>query len=55
MKDVSMRIALIHGIIAGFGFGAYATIIIFILSPQVPLLLYSPLLGIFFGVGTMVM
>jgi hypothetical protein len=55
MHSVSMRMAAVHGLIAGFGFGAYATIITFVLSPQVPGLLYAPLPGLFFGIGTMVM
>ncbi len=55
MKDVSMKMATVHGLVAGFGFGAYATIITFILAPQVPGLLYAPLPGLFFGLGTMVM
>ena len=55
MHDISMRMALVHGLVAGFGFGAYATIITFVLAPQVPGLLYAPLPGIFFGLGTMLM
>jgi ABC-type nickel/cobalt efflux system permease component RcnA len=55
MHDVSMRMATVHGLIAGFGFGAYATIITFVLSPQVPGLIYAPLPGLFFGLGTMAM
>ena len=55
LHGVSMRMASVHGLIAGFGFGAYATIITFVLSPQVPSLIYAPLPGLFFGLGTMVM
>ncbi len=55
LHSVSLRMATTHGLIAGFGFGAYATIITFILSPQVPALIYAPLPGLFFGLGTMVM
>jgi|SRR5579875_201507 ABC-type nickel/cobalt efflux system permease component RcnA len=55
MQGVSLRMATMHGLIAGFGFGAYATIITFILAPQVPGLIYAPLPGLFFGLGTMVM
>ena len=55
LHGVSMRMATVHGLIAGFGFGAYATIITFVLSPQVPALIYAPLPGLFFGLGTMVM
>ncbi len=55
LKDATPRMAVVHGLIAGWGFGAYATIITFILAPQVPGLIYAPLVGAFFGVGTMVM
>ena len=54
-NEVPPRLAVIHGLIAGFGFGAYATILTFILAPQMPSLVYAPLPGLLFGVGTMVM
>ncbi len=48
---------IVHGLIAGFGFGAYATIITFTLAPQVPPNVYyaPPLPGLLFGLGTMAM
>ncbi|MHB2036414.1 MAG: hypothetical protein ACYCPW_06685 [Nitrososphaerales archaeon] len=55
LGNVPSKMALAHGLIAGFGFGPYATIITFILAPQVPSLIYAPLPGVFFGLGTMVM
>ncbi|MEM0321270.1 MAG: hypothetical protein QW613_02580 [Thermoprotei archaeon] len=55
LKDVPLKMTVVHGLIAGFGFGAYATIITFVLAPQVPSLVYAPLPGLFFGLGTMVM
>jgi hypothetical protein len=55
MHNISLKMATLHGLIAGFGFGAYATILTFVLSPQVPSIIYSPLPGLFFGIGTMVM
>ncbi len=55
MHDVPVRMAFVHGLVAGWGFGAYATIITFILAPQVPGLLYAPIPGLFFGLGTMMM
>lgn len=54
-REIPLKMAIIHGLIAGFGFGAYATIITFILAPQVPSLIYAPLVGLMFGVGTMIM
>ncbi len=55
LKEVPLKMAAVHGLIAGFGFGAYATILTFILAPKVPSLIYAPLPGLFFGMGTMVM
>ena len=55
LGNVPPRMALVHGLIAGFGFGAYASIITFILAPQVQSLIYAPLVGVLFGLGTMVM
>lgn len=55
LSNVTPRMAMVHGLIAGFGFGAYASIITFILAPQVHSLLYAPLVGVLFGLGTMVM
>ena len=54
-KDVPVRMAVVHGLVAGFGFGAYATILVLILAPQMPSLAYAPLPGLFFGLGTMVL
>ena len=55
LKPINLKLAAVHGLIAGFGFGAYASIITFILAPQVPGLIYAPLPGLAFGIGTMVM
>ena len=55
ISEVPLRMATLHGLIAGFGFGAYATIITFILAPQMPSIFYAPLVGVFFGFGTMSM
>jgi len=55
VKNVPLRMAALHGAVAGWGFGAYATIITFVLAPQMPSLLYAPLPGLAFGLGTMCM
>jgi ABC-type nickel/cobalt efflux system permease component RcnA len=55
LGNVPSRMAFVHGLIAGFGFGAYASIITFILAPQAGSLIYAPMPGLFFGLGTMVM
>jgi ABC-type nickel/cobalt efflux system permease component RcnA len=53
-KAVPMKMAFVHGLIAGFGFGAFALILFTSISPTMP----SPWLGwvpgFFFGVGTMI-
>lgn len=55
VKPVPLRLATAHGFIAGWGLGAYASIIVFILAPQMPNVLYAALVGTSFGVGTMFM
>ncbi len=54
-KEVPLKMTIVHGLIAGFGFGAYATVLTFILAPQVPSIYYAPLPGLMFGLGTMAM
>ena len=55
IKPVPLKMATIHGFVAGWGLGAYATIITFILAPQMPNVFFAPLVGLFFGFGTMCM
>lgn len=55
LKEIPLKMTVVHGLIAGFGFGPYATIITFILAPQVGSILYAPLPGMMFGIGTMIM
>ncbi len=55
IKPVPLKMATAHGFIAGWGLGAYATIITFILTPQMPSVFYAPLVGLLFGFGTMCM
>lgn len=55
IKSVPLKLATVHGFIAGWGVGAYASIIVFILAPQMPSLLYAALVGTSFGVGTTIM
>ncbi len=55
MKPVPLKLAFVHGVIAGFGFGAFALIIYTVLAPSMP----SPWIGfapgLLFGLGTMTM
>jgi len=55
VKPIPSRMALVHGFVAGWGFGAFATVITFILAPQMPNVYYAALVGGFFGLGTMIM
>lgn len=55
LKPVSMKMAMAHGVIAGWGVGGFAVILMFVLAPQMPSLLYAPLPGLAFGLGTMCM
>ena len=54
-KPVPLRLATAHGFIAGWGVGAYASIIVFVLAPQMPNIFYAALVGTSFGIGTMFM
>ncbi|MHB1907462.1 MAG: hypothetical protein ACYCQJ_01170 [Nitrososphaerales archaeon] len=55
VKPVPVRMAIVHGFIAGWGIGAYASVVVFILAPQMPSVFFAPLVGLFFGLGTMCM
>ncbi len=54
-EPIPSKLALVHGLIAGFGFGAFALILYTVFSPSMP----SPWLGfvpgLLFGLGTMTM
>ncbi len=53
-KPIPLRLAFVHGLIAGFGFGAFALIVYFVLAPSMPIYLgFMP--GLLFGLGTMTM
>ncbi len=53
--QIPLKMTIVHGLIAGFGFGAYASVLTFVLAPQVKSILYAPLPGMMFGLGTMTM
>lgn len=55
VKPIPVKMALVHGFVAGWGFGGFSTIITFILAPQMPNIYYAALVGAFFGLGTMLM
>ena len=55
VKPASLRMALVHGFVAGWGLGGFATILVFVLTPQMPSVGWAALVGGMFGLGTMVM
>lgn len=52
---VPIKLALIHGFIAGWGTGAFATIIYTVISPRMPSAWVAFLPGLLYGLGTLVM
>ena len=54
-KPVPSKLALLHGFIAGFGFGAFALIIYTVLSPAMHSAWLGWIPGALFGLGTMTM
>ena len=55
MKPIPLRLAFVHGLIAGFGFGAFALIIYTVLAPSMPNMYWGFVPGMLFGLGTMTM
>lgn len=55
MKPIPLKLALVHGLIAGFGFGAFALIIYTVLAPSMPSIYWGFAPGLLFGLGTMTM
>lgn len=54
-RAVTPSMAAVHGFVAGWGFGAFATILYTTLAPSMPNVAVSWLPGLAFGLGTMVM
>ncbi len=55
LRAIPSKMAFIHGIIAGFGFGAFAIIVYTVLAPSMPNAYFGFLPGLLFGLGTMTM
>lgn len=55
VKPVPLRMAIVHGFVAGWGIGGFGVILTFVLAPQMPNLGWAALIGVMFGLGTMVM
>ncbi len=51
-EKISIKMAMIHGFIAGWGFGAFAIIIYTILAPSMPNAYLGWVPGFMFGIGT---
>jgi len=54
-RPVPLKLAFVHGLIAGFGFGAFALILFTVISPSMPNAYVAWLPGALFGLGTMAM
>ncbi len=54
-RAVPIKLALVHGFVAGWGTGAFATIIYTVISPNMPSPWIAFLPGLLYGLGTMVM
>lgn len=54
-KPVPFRLAFLHGVIAGWGTGAFATIIYTVISPTMPSVWVGFVPGLLFGLGTLLM
>ncbi|MCL5105935.1 MAG: hypothetical protein M1331_00860 [Candidatus Marsarchaeota archaeon] len=54
-KPIPTKLAFVHGLIAGFGFGAFALILYTIISPGMPNAYVGWVPGFMFGIGTMIM
>lgn len=52
-RPVSLRMAAVHGFIAGWGFGTFALILYTVLVPAMPNLALSWIPGALFGLGTL--
>ena len=55
LKPVPSKLAFVHGIIAGFGFGAFALILYTVIAPTMPNIYFGWIPGFLFGIGTMTM
>ena len=55
LKPVPLKLAFAHGLIAGFGFGAFALILYTVIAPVMPNVWFGWIPGFLFGIGTMTM
>jgi hypothetical protein len=53
-NQVPLKLTVLHGFIAGFGFGAFALILYTTIVPQMPNLYIAWIPGALFGIGTMI-
>ena len=54
-KPVPVRLAFLHGLVAGWGLGTYALILMTVITPAMPGPLFAWIPGALFGLGTMTM
>lgn len=54
-RPIPIRLTILHGLVAGFGFGAFAIVLYTVISPLMPNAYVAWIPGALFGVGTMTM
>lgn len=54
-RPVPIKLTILHGLIAGFGFGAFAIVLYTVIAPMMPNAYVAWIPGALFGVGTMIM
>ncbi|MGC8479762.1 MAG: hypothetical protein ACP5M9_03810, partial [Candidatus Micrarchaeia archaeon] len=54
-RPIPLKLTVIHGLVAGFGFGAFAIILYTVISPLMPNAYVAWIPGALFGIGTMIM
>jgi hypothetical protein len=54
-RPIPLKLTVIHGLVAGFGFGAFAIVLYTVISPLMPNAYVAWVPGALFGVGTMIM
>ena len=54
-RAVPLKLTFVHGLIAGFGFGAFALILYTVIVPAMPNVWVAWIPGMLFGLGTMIM
>lgn len=54
-RPIPLKLTVLHGLIAGFGFGAFALVLYTVIAPMMPNAYVAWIPGALFGIGTMIM